>query len=121
MSEFLVLPRDPEGAWSDLSPAEMQEIVERYVAWTTKLAEAGKLESGEKLEDGSGRVLTGEGENLRVTNGPFAEAKEVIGGFWIVRAGSYEEAVDLVRDCPHLGFGSLEIRRIDEMDSEGGP
>lgn len=115
MARFLVLPRDPSGAWDDLSPAEMQRIVERYMEWGGKLAEAGKLESGEKLQDGDGRVLGGEGAALRVTNGPFAEAKEVVGGFWIVLAEDYDEAVRLVSDCPHLGFGSLEVRRIEEL------
>lgn len=116
MARFLVLPRDPASAWEDVSPAEMQRIVEKYVAWTTRLAEAGKLEGGEKLEDGDGRVVKGEGEGLKVSNGPFAEAKEVVGGFWILRAEDYEEAVRLVSDCPHVGVGTLEIRRIEEMD-----
>lgn len=115
MGRFLVLPRDPADAWDDVSPAEMQRIVEKYVAWGDKLGEAGKLEGGEKLEDGAGRTMAGEGDGLRVSNGPFAEAKEVIGGFWIIRAADYEEAVELLRDCPHLMYGTLEVRRIEEM------
>lgn len=115
MGRFLVLPRDPSGAWDDVSPQEMQQIVEKYLAWGNKLAGAGKLAGGEKLEDGTGKVLVGEGAGLKVTNGPFAEAKEVVGGFWIIDAADYAEAVELVGDCPHLGVGSLEIRRIEEM------
>jgi hypothetical protein len=118
MARFLVLPREPSDAWDDVSPADMQRIIERYVAWGNELAEAGMLEGGEKLQDGDGRVLGGEGAALRVTNGPFAEAKEVVGGFWIVRAHDYEEAVRLVSDCPHLAFGSLEVRRIEETSAE---
>ena len=115
MARFLVLPRDPSGAWDDVSPAEMQRVVEKYMQWGSRLADAGKLEAGEKLQDGDGRVLGGEGAALRVTNGPFAEAREVVGGFWIVQAEDYDEAVRLVSDCPHLAFGSLEIRRIEEL------
>lgn len=115
MGRYLVLPRDPSGAWDDVSPQEMQRIVEKYVAWGNKLAEAGKLAGGEKLEDGDGRVLAGDGAGLKVTNGPFAEAKEVVGGFWIIEAADYDDAVKLVSDCPHLGVGSLEVRRIEEM------
>ena len=118
MARFLVLPRDPSGSWDEVSPAEMQRIVEKYVAWGGKLAEAGRLEGREKLEDGDGRVLGGEGAALRVTNGPFAEAKEVIGGFWILKADDYDDAVRLVSDCPHLAFGSLEIRQIEEMSAD---
>lgn len=115
MARFLVLPRDPVGGLDDVSPAEMQRIVEKYLAWGAKLAEAGKLEGGEKLQDGEGRVLRGEGDALATADGPFAEAKEVVGGFWILRAEDLDEAVRLASDCPHLGFGSLEIRPIDEL------
>lgn len=119
MARFLVIPRDPSGSWDDVSPAEMQRVVEKYVAWGARLDQAGQLEAGEKLCDGRGRVLRGEGEALSVADGPFAEAKEVIGGFWILRAADLEEAVSLVSDCPHLGFGSLELREIEELGDEG--
>lgn len=119
MARFLVLPRDPEGSFEDVSPAEMQRIVAKYVAWSAKLGEAGKLEGGEKLRDGAGRVLRGEGEALSTADGPFAEAKEVVGGFWILRADDLDEATDLVSDCPHLAFGSLEVREIEETNPGG--
>jgi len=119
MARFLVLPRDPVGSFQDVSPAEMQRIVGKYVAWGDRLRAEGKLEGGEKLRDGAGRVLRGEGEALSTADGPFAEAKEVVGGFWILQAESLEEASDLVADCPHLAFGSLEVRQIEEMGAEG--
>ena len=47
-----------------------------------------------------------------VTDGPYAESREVIGGLFIVEAASYEEVVELSKDCPHLDFGTVEIREV---------
>ena len=65
-----------------------------------------------KLTDGAGRVLRGAVGTPKVTDGPYAEAREVIGGPFIVEAANYEEVVDLSRDCPHLDFGTIEIREV---------
>ena len=117
MARFLVLPREAAETFAGVSPSEMQRIIEKYLAWSGKLAEAGHLEGGEKLEDGQGRVLRKSANGMDVTDGPFAEAKEVVGGFWILKADDYEEAVRLASDCPHLAYGTLEVRRIEEFDA----
>jgi hypothetical protein len=118
MAKFMVLPRDPAQGLG-LSPAEMQKILEKYMAWTAKLAQAGKLDHGNKLKDGEGRLLGkvgGEkGGKPTVTDGPYAEAKEVLGGYWVIIAKDYDEALSLVGDCPHLQFGTLEVRAVEEM------
>ena len=49
----------------------------------------------------------------KVTDGPYAEAREVIGGLFIVEANTYDEVVELSKDCPHLDFGTIEIREVD--------
>ena len=49
----------------------------------------------------------------KVTDGPYAEAREVIGGLFILEAGNYDEAVTLCQDCPHLDFGTIEIREVE--------
>jgi hypothetical protein len=113
MSKFLIVAYDRPGDFADLSPADMQRIVERYVAWTDRLRAAGKLERSAKLKDGEGRILRGAGQKLRVTDGPYAETKEVVGGFWVVEAADYDEAVRLSADCPHLEFGTLSVRALD--------
>jgi len=51
--------------------------------------------------------------SVAITDGPFAEAKEIIGGYFIVQANSYDEAVGLAKDCPHLDFGTIEVREIE--------
>jgi hypothetical protein len=50
---------------------------------------------------------------MRIADGPFAEAKEVMGGFFVVEARSYDAAVKIAKTCPHLEFGSLEIRAVE--------
>ena len=63
--------------------------------------------------DGTGRVLRGTGGSATVTDGPYSEAKEVVGGFFMLEAANYEEAVALSRDCPHLRFGAVEVPEVD--------
>jgi hypothetical protein len=119
MPKYLVLARD-EGNWMDmdLSPADIEAIINKYRAWAEKVASQGKLLSGEKLRDGEGRVLKGAGKSMKVTDGPHSESKEVIGGFWILEAASYDEALKLAADNPQLEHGSLELREIEEMPHE---
>jgi hypothetical protein len=95
----------------------MQEIFEKYKTWRNRMAEAGHLAGGNKLENGTGRVMradSGPGK-VHITDGPYTEAKEVIGGYFMLNADTYESAVDLARDCPHLEFGTIEVRRVDKM------
>ena len=116
MPRFLILPRDVPAEFTALSPEEMQAVVMRYGAWAQSHMEAGRLEIGEKLTDDGGRILSGAGAELSVTDGPFTEVKEVVGGFWIANCASYDEAVSIMSDCPHLEWGSIEIREIEVID-----
>lgn len=114
MAQFLVLPRDTGDAFRDLSPSEIQEIIQRYVAWGEKLKASGHYLAGAKLRDGEGRVLKGNGSAAVVTDGPYSETKEVIGGYWLIEAKDYDEATALAKRCPHLEFGTLEVRATEE-------
>lgn len=115
MPRFLVLARDEPQSFAALSPAEMQALIQRYVAWGERLAAAGHLEASDKLRDGTGRVLARGGS---ATDGPYAEVKELVGGFWVVTADDLDHAERLMHDSPHLDHGSLEIREIEEMGGD---
>ena len=116
MATFMLIARDVPQDLSDVSPEDMQRIIEKYVAWGQRLEAAGKKKHGHKLRDGEGRVLRGDGGSVSVTDGPFSETKEIVGGYWLIEAGEYEEAVELARDCPHMEYGSsLEIRQVEEL------
>lgn len=113
MRSYVILPVETSNTFEDMSPQEMQRIVERYGKWTKALAAADRLVDGHKLADGTGRVLVEAGGKLTVTDRPHTESKELIGGFWIIRAKDYAEAERLCRDCPHLEFGPVVIREIE--------
>ena len=112
MKTFIMLLHDA-GFPADISPDEIQAIIQRYVAWRNKIQHNGRKVSGHKLTDGEGRVMRGSGDQTRITDGPYAEAREVIGGLFLVEANTYEEVVELSKDCPHLDFGTIEIREVD--------
>ena len=114
MDNYLLLLHEDPSQYAALSPSDIQAIIEQYRIWSRKLAEAGRLVEGHKLSDEGGkRVRAGKGSPL-VTDGPYAESKDVIGGLFVVKASSYDEAVKLVSDCPHLrGRNEIELRKIE--------
>jgi hypothetical protein len=112
MPEYMLLLHDPGSFPADMSPAEMQAVIQRYVEWRKRLEAGGRRISGHKLRDGEGRVMRG-ASNTTVLDGPYAEAREVIGGLFVIEARDYDDAVALSRDCPHLEFGTIEIREIE--------
>lgn len=114
MPKFMMILVDHMPSLAAMSPDEMQRIIARYQAWSAQVAQAGKLAGGEKLKDEGGRHLTAAQGKLVVRDGPFAEAKEVIGGYFLIEAADYDEAVRLSSDCPHLELGGrIELREID--------
>ncbi|HEU5208671.1 MAG TPA: YciI family protein [Longimicrobiales bacterium] len=118
MAKYLLIARDGsewETFAAQASPADMEACIGRYIAWSERLRSAGKLIASEKLKDGEGRVVRAERGETRVTDGPHVASKEVIGGFWLLSADSYDEGLELIRDHPHLEWGTLELREIEEL------
>ncbi len=114
MAKFLVLARGTGQAYANRSPQEMQQVVQKYMAWTAGLRDAGRMLHAERLKE-DGRVVRGSAGKMTVTDGPFAESKEVIGGFWLIEAASYDEVQAFLKDHPHLEAGTLEVRQIWDM------
>ncbi len=114
MAQFILLLHENPARFSDLTPEEMQQMVARYGAWGRALAEKGRYVGGHKLTDDGGRFLKRITGSLGVTDGPYSEVKEVIGGLFIVDAADYDAAVALAGDCPHLDNGWIEVRQIDK-------
>lgn len=109
MKKYLVILRsEPRSPQQPPSPSQMQEMYAAFTAWKEKF-KANIVDLGDGLKPG-GRVLTAAG----VTDGPFVEVKEIAGGFMILAAESYEEAVEVARESPGMyGPGSsLEIREM---------
>jgi hypothetical protein len=117
MSKFLLILRNDPTLDTAMSPAEMQSVLTAYEAWGAKLAD--RIEMGRKLTDGAGRVLVPVPNGRpKLTDGPYTETKEVVGGVYLIRADDYAHAVKLCEGHPHFRFGSIEVREIDFM---GGP
>ena len=97
------------------SPEQMQEWMKQTMEWIGKIAAQNKFVSGTGLPFDDARVVR---SNKLVTNGPFGEIKETIGGFMTVRADSIDEAVEFAKGCPVLqGEGNtVEVRKVAKKD-----
>ncbi len=114
MPTYLALLYDSPTDFADLSPQEMQAIIEKYRAWSNRMYDKGIMVAGQKLKDGEGRVLRAAKGKLRVLDGPFSETKEVVGGYFALKADGYDQVVKILADCPHLEYGgTVEVREFD--------
>lgn len=106
-SEYLLLSR---GQWDrDKSPQEIQAAIDAFYTWHAQLVAEGKFKPGQRLATG-GKVVSRSG----ITDGPYSEAKEVIGGYWFIVAGSLDEAAAIAADNPCLTCGlNFVIRPIE--------
>jgi len=108
-SEYLVISR---GQWDkNLSPEEIQAAIDGFYVWHDKLVAEGKMRAGQRLARESKLV-----SRNAVIDGPFAEAKEVIGGYWFFIAESLDEAAKLAAQNPCMACGlSYEVRPIETV------
>lgn len=114
MEQFMLIFHGCPPADAQPSPEEMQSIMTKWMAWIDKLSKDGKYVSGEPLMPG-GKLIKGNAKG--VTDGPYAEGKEVVGGYFIIKAESYDEAVGLCADYPDYDSGgSIQVRQVQKMD-----
>ena len=96
--------------YKGLSPEEMQQISDKWMAWFKGLMASGKAVAGNPLER-EGKIVAG--KNRVVSDGPFAESKETIGGYFLLKVNSMDEALAIAKECPGLPFGiRVEVRPI---------
>jgi hypothetical protein len=114
MPDFILLLRRQAGPMPVLPPAEAAAMTKDYIGWGERLRGEGRVKAGEKLTDDAGRLLTSAAGRVIATDGPYAESKELLGGFYIIAAQDYAEACRIAESCPHLKYGGqIEIRQID--------
>jgi hypothetical protein len=114
--KYMLLLYDDPSTFKSMSPEDMQKVVEKYMAWGARLRQAGLMSHSNKLADDAGKVMRGGAGDLRVTDGPYSETKEVLGGYFVIEAPSYDKAVEFSRDCPHIEYGgTIEVRQVDTM------
>ena len=107
-TEFLVISR---GQWdSTLSRKETQNAIDQFYVWLDRLVDEGKMKRGQRLAY-EGKTI---GRQSMITDGPFGESKEVIGGYWFILANNLDEAAQIAKGNPCLNYGLfVEIRLID--------
>ena len=108
MNDYLLLSR---GQWdADASPQEVQGAIDAFYVWYEQGLAQGRLKPGSRLEPGI-RVVA---RNGLITDGPFAETKEWVGGYWFIVAETLEQAAAIAAENPCLQFGlTTEIRPLD--------
>ena len=117
MEEFALIMRHEDGR-KVASPEQIQQWMKQTMDWIGGIAAQGKFVSGTGLPFDEARVVLSKSSKKLVTNGPFGELKETIGGMIVVKAASADEAVEFAKGCPVLqGEGnSVEVRKIARND-----
>ena len=121
MADFMILIKGGDPQSRQLSAEEMQNHMQKWGVWMKGLTEKGQLKGGQPLEK-TGKLVKANGV---ITDGPFPEAKDLVGGYLIIDAKDAAEAAKIVRDCPIFEDGqnldaksqpSLEVRAIAKME-----
>ena len=113
-SDYLLLFRG--NVWDrGLSQAQLQKIVSDWLAWFERLKAEGKCVGGHPLED-KGKLVSG--KQRTVADGPFAESKEAIAGYFYLTVADENEAIEIAKQCPSLDYDSIvEVRPVAEISS----
>ena len=118
--EYLAFIYADEDAWESLQENERSSIYDRYMAFSREASEAGVLAGGDELsattEATTVRVRDGQ---VAVTDGPYAEAKEALGGYFVLNCNSLDEAVDWAARIPAAEHGAVEVRPVHVDPEEG--
>ncbi len=114
MKEYLLLFRGGDESMAQDSPEKMQASMQKWMDWMGDLTQRGKFISSQPLTT-SGKNVTG--SKKVVTDGPFMEGKEMVGGYLLCKADNYDEAVEIAKGCPIVEYddGKIEVREIQEI------
>lgn len=112
-SEYLLLIRGTH--WEkDLSPKEIQKFMNQWTAWFDRLTRQGKVKASQPLAH-EGKIISGK-KGRTVIDGPFAESKEAIAGYFLLEVNDLDEALEIAKDFPVLDYGAtIEVRPVLEQ------
>lgn len=118
MNKYLLLLHNEANSFSHVGGPNMEDVMQQYLAWSEKLVAAGQYVGANKLKQ-TGLQLRASASGIVTTDGPFAETKEMVGGYFIISAASYEEASKIASECPHLTFPNtrIEVRELDSLSA----
>lgn len=120
--QFMLLIYDDESIWSEMPEDERDSVMGEYFAYTKALRDSGKYVAGDALQPTSTAktVQLRDGEPL-TTDGPFAETKEQLGGYYLVDVDSEEEALEWAAKIPSARYGKIEVRPVVVFPVEASP
>jgi hypothetical protein len=117
--QYMLLIYNDEQAWADLSDEERNAIRGEYFALATELREQGKYRGGAPLHPTStATTVRVRDDEQVVTDGPYAETKEQLGGFFLIETDSVEEARGWAARLPGAGYGTIEVRAVASVPAE---
>ena len=109
MPQYLLLLYDNSANLRSLSPEDMQKATEKYMAWS----KMPFTQAGKRLGMDPGKIIHPHAGKPKVTDGPYGETKEALGGFYLIEAAGYDEAVELAATNPHVEYGGvIEVRHV---------
>ena len=119
--QYLLLIYGQESDWSKIPPAQAGALMEEYGKFTQELSASGKNLGSNRLKDVASATTVRVRDGKRViTDGPFAETKEQLGGYYLVEAKDLDEAISLAAKIPSARFGSIEVRPVWVMEQAAG-
>ncbi len=111
--QYLLLIYGDESSYAATTPEQGQAMMAEYYAYTTAIREEGVNEHGNALEPSStARVVRVRDGNRVVTDGPYAETREQLGGYYLIDCDSEEQAIDVAARCPGAKHGTIELRPV---------
>jgi len=115
----MLLIYSEEGGWESMSEDERTSAMKRYRAFTEELQAANAMVAADRLQPtGNATTVRVRNDELLVTDGPFAETKEQLGGYYLIEAESLDEATEWASKLPAVHHGTVEIRPIMQMPVE---
>jgi hypothetical protein len=116
MKYTLMIYDDEKGGWASLSQIEQQRMIGEYRQFTQQIKDSGQFVAGEQLHPTSAAtsVRVRNGQRV-VTDGPFAETSEQLGGYFLIDARNLDEAIDIAGRIPSARLGTVEIRPVVEV------
>jgi hypothetical protein len=111
--QYMLLIYNPPGDWESLPAEQRQQVHEAYGTFTEELQASGKMVAGDALQATSTAtsIRVRDGETL-TTDGPFAETKEVLGGYYLIDVDTLDEALDWAAKIPGAAYGTIEVRPV---------
>ena len=120
--KYLLSIYTDESSWDSATPEQIKETMEAYYAFGREVEERGAYLAGEGLQPTAAAttVRVRKGERL-ITDGPFAETKEQLGGFYLLECKDLDEAIELAAKIPGAQSGSVEVRPVMDYEAAGAP